>query len=252
MYRDRYVSAVIPARDEEKAIAKVIGALIDLTHRGERVIDEIIVCDNDSRDKTFRVAVDSGASVVYQPRPGYGRACLTALHHVNSGTDFVLFVDGDDSCFVDQAITLLEALCNGVDLAIGSRQLGNIEVGALTPTQQFGNRLATNLIRRLWGATITDLGPFRAVKMRSLRKLRMRDQAFGWTVEMQVKAIQHGLVVKEYPVDSKVRIGRSKISGTVKGSILAGVGILSMIARLYIYQRYPKLQNRFRKIFSEQ
>ena len=181
------------------------------------------------------VALIAGAQVVTQKRPGYGIACLTAIAKLPP-CDIVLFVDGDDSCFIQQALPLLEGIVSGADLTIGSRALGKIEKGALTTPQLFGNWLSGQLIHLFWQKKVTDLGPFRAIKHSSLIALNMQDKTFGWTVEMQVKAIIQGMSVSEHPVDSKVRIGHSKISGTIKGSIKAGIGILSMIAKLKLKQ----------------
>ena len=232
MYKNNRVVAVIPALNEENAIGKVVTKLLSLTdNSGMKVMDEVIVCDNASTDETATTARQAGASVVYQNSPGYGIACQTAINKITE-CDIVLFVDGDDSCFVEQAIGLLQGIVDGDDLTIGSRTLGHIERGALTPVQRFGNWLSAKLIHFFWQQNVTDLGPFRAIKYESLKRMSMQDKTFGWTVEMQVKAAILGMKTGEYPVDSKVRIGQSKISGTVRGSILAGVGILSMIARL--------------------
>ncbi|MGE4073379.1 MAG: glycosyltransferase family 2 protein [Lysobacterales bacterium] len=232
MYQSLRVAAVIPALNEEKAITKVVTQLRELRDLASvPVIDAIIVCDNGSSDGTAERALAAGATVVRQAQSGYGIACLTALAHLPD-CDVVLFVDGDDSCFVAQALLLLQGVAQGDDIAIGSRSLGRREKGALTIPQQFGNWLAAQLIRWFWGYRLTDLGPFRAIRREALEQLNMQDQAFGWTVEMQVKAIIHGMQMGEYPVDSKVRIGKSKISGTVRGTVNAGIGILSMIARL--------------------
>lgn len=236
MFHDLHVTAVIPALNEEGAIGKVVSELRSLRVNDIPVIDEIIVCDNGSTDDTAKVACTHGAKVVVQPQPGYGIACQTALQAIQS-TDVVLFVDGDDSCFIPQAINLLNGIKSGDDLAIGSRVLGQIQKGALTPAQQFGNWLAARLIRFFWHEHVTDLGPFRAIRFECLKRINMQDPAFGWTVEMQIKAAQHGLITNEYAVDSKIRIGTSKISGTLKGTILAGIGILSMIAKLRINQK---------------
>lgn len=240
MYKDNIVSVVIPALNEEEAIAIVINNLNTLTFNENKVIDHIVVCDNGSVDKTARIAKELGAIVVTQNTPGYGIACLTAIS-VLPNCDIVLFVDGDDSCFAEQALPLLSAIVEGYDLAIGSRTLGNVELGALTKPQIFGNWLSSYLITLFWRQKITDLGPFRAIQFSSLQRLNMEDKTFGWTVEMQVKAIIHGMKLTEKPVDSKIRIGESKISGTISGSIKAGIGILSMIAKLYIFQ--SKLRN---------
>ncbi|WP_441003525.1 glycosyltransferase family 2 protein [Pseudocolwellia agarivorans] len=237
MYKENRVSVIIPALNEEEAISVVINKLIALTVDAIKVIDHIVVCDNGSIDNTAQIARDLGATVVSQNSPGYGIACLTAMSVLPS-CDIVLFVDGDDSCFAEQALPLLSAIVEGNDLAIGSRTLGNIELGALTKPQVFGNWLASYLITLFWQQKITDLGPFRAIRFTSLDMLNMENKTFGWTVEMQVKAIILGMKVIEKPVDSKVRIGESKISGTISGSIKAGIGILSMIAKLYFTQSY--------------
>jgi glycosyltransferase involved in cell wall biosynthesis len=232
MYKGYRVAVVIPAQNEEGAIAKVIAGLWRLRLGNEsNIIDDIVVCDNGSTDNTALYAGQSGAIVVYQPTPGYGIACLTAIAQLPE-CDIVLFVDGDDSCFIPQALTLLEGIAQGDDVAIGSRNLGEIEPGALTIPQRFGNWLSAKLIFIFWGYRLTDLGPFRAIRFSTLKELHMQDKTFGWTVEMQVKAIIQKKIMHEYPVNSKVRIGTSKISGTIKGSIKAGIGILSMIAKL--------------------
>ena len=167
-----------------------------------------------------------------QEIPGYGLACLTALAALRP-VDVVLFTDGDRSFDAVQGLRLLEAIAGGADLAIGSRVLGRREPGALSLPQRAGNRVATLLIRLLWGVAMTDLGPYRAIRAEALQRIDMLDRAYGWTVEMQVKAIQHGLRVVEVPVDAlRRRFGRSKVGGTLRGVVGAGVGILSMIARL--------------------
>lgn len=261
MYRDLRVVVIIPALNEEQAIGKVVSDLVQLgrpspekepaadinesiknnDQRTKKLetcspwIDQIIVCDNGSTDNTATVAESAGAIVVRQDQPGYGIACLTAMAALPS-CDVVLFVDGDDSCFISQAESLLEGIYQGADLTIGSRVLGKMESGALTPPQKFGNQLSVLLIALLWKVKITDLGPFRAIRKKSLDKINMQDESFGWTVEMQIKAIQYGLDMREYPVDSKVRIGQSKISGTLKGVIGAGKGILGTIAKMRLQQ----------------
>lgn len=235
MYKGHKVCVVIPALNEEQAIDIVVRNLVNLNINKQAVIDHIIVCDNGSTDNTESVAIAAGAQVVKQSIPGYGIACLTAIEHLPN-CDIVLFVDGDDSCIISQGISLLEGISRGADLTIGSRTLGKAAVGALTGPQVFGNWLSSYLITLFWGQKITDLGPFRAIRYSSLKSLQMADKTFGWTVEMQVKAIICGMDVREYPVDSKVRIGESKISGTVSGSVKAGIGILSMIGKLYLSQ----------------
>lgn len=235
MYKELKVVAIIPALDEEKAIGKVVDSLheLSLDHKGnqQKVIDHVIVCDNGSTDKTAEVAQSHGATVVAEPRMGYGQACLTAIDSLPD-CDVVLFVDGDDSCQVTDALPMLKGIEQGLDVAIGSRVLGNMQRGALTVPQQFGNWLAAKLIHWFWEYKITDLGPFRAIRSHALQRIGMQDKAFGWTVEMQIKAIQYGCTMSEFPADSKVRIGQSKISGTIKGTIGAGKGILGTIFKL--------------------
>ena len=233
MYEGLTVAAVIPARDEAENIGEVVGGLLALrTAAGRRVMDDVVVCDNGSTDATAERARAAGARVTVERKPGYGRACLTAIAALRPA-DVVLFVDGDQSCEPRQALELLRAAAAGADLVIGSRVLGRMEPGALSPPQIAGNRVASLLIRMLWGRTVTDLGPFRAIRADALRRLDMRDTAYGWTVEMQIKAIQMGMRIVETPVDSRRRrFGRSKVGGTVKGVVGASVGILGTILRL--------------------
>ena len=227
------VGVVVPARDEEQNIGPVVADLLALCDdRGARVIDDFVVCDNGSTDATAIRAREAGARTVRQDTLGYGLACLTALAALRP-VDIVLFTDGDRSFKAAQGLGLLEAVAGGADLAIGSRVLGRKEPGALSLPQRAGNRVASLLIRLLWGVAVTDLGPYRAIRAEALQRLDMQDRAYGWTVEMQVKAIQHGLRVVEVPADAlRRRFGRSKVGGTLRGVVGAGVGILSMIARL--------------------
>lgn len=233
MYKNLKVSVVIPALNEELAIGKVISECQDLTHNEQTVVDSIVVCDNGSNDSTAAIALSLNAKVVSQSKPGYGIACLTAISALDK-CDVVLFVDGDDSVNLIQALDLLEGIHSGADLTIGSRCLGHVEEKALTPPQQYGNHLAAFLISLFWHQKITDLGPFRAIRFDVLNALNMQELTFGWTAEMQIKAISYGFSVKEFPADAKTRLGESKISGTVRGTILAGYGILSIIIRMAI------------------
>ncbi|MFT5084918.1 MAG: glycosyltransferase involved in cell wall biosynthesis [Lentisphaeria bacterium] len=249
MYRNLRVVAIVPALNEQKAIGKVVNQLLALgqsQNEGEEAgvawVDRVIVCDNGSNDDTAEVAKDAGATVVKQEIGGYGIACLTAMS-VMPACDIVLFVDGDDSCYIPQAEALLDGVFQGGDLIIGSRVQGEIEAGALTLPQLFGNRLAVFLINYLWKVRISDLGPFRAIRRSALDVIAMQDKRFGWTVEMQIKAIQYGLIMNETPVNSKVRIGQSKISGTIKGVIGAGLGIIGTIAKMRVRQRHIPLAN---------
>jgi len=242
MYLSQTISAIIPARDESRAISQVIGSLARLhfdTHKP--VFDNIIVCDNGSIDDTAAVAVQAGAIVVKESQLGYGNACLAALS-VLPPSDIVVFIDGDNAFYADQCRGLIEAVVNGADLAIGSRQLGCSEKGALTTTQRFGNWFASVLIQQIWGVPITDLGPFRAIRVNALERLSMQDRTFGWTVEMQVKAIQADMKLVECAVDTRRRIGESKISGTLRGSLGAARGILGMIFLLWRQERRAKRQ----------
>ncbi len=198
------------------------------------LIDRIIVCDNGSTDDTASLAAASGAIVTYEPERGYGAACLAALA-VDVQKDIILFVDGDHSVVATEIPSVIAPILNGADLVIGSRTLGSSEKGALSIPQRFGNALASFLISKLWSANVTDLGPFRAITQQALQDLQMTDRKFGWTVEMQVRALQLDKVVTEVPVSTLRRIGKSKVSGTVRGVIGAGHGILGTIFKLYLF-----------------
>lgn len=238
MYQNMHVTVIIPALNEVKAIGLVVSELAALRNKDQQpLIDDIIVCDNGSTDATATIAQAHGARVIFAAQKGYGAACQAALACI-TGTDIVLFVDGDHSCVTDEAITLLEPIvAQQADLVIGTRALGHVEKGAMSTPQRYGNMLAVALIRGFWQHRITDLGPYRAIRYAALLQLNMQDMAFGWTVEMQVKAIQQGLNIIEIPVSSLRRIGKSKISGTLKGVFLAGIGILGMITRLRWQQK---------------
>lgn len=238
MYRDMAVGVVIPARDEEGHIGAVVEDLLALRgDGGQPTVDDCVVCDNGSVDATAIRARQAGARVVHEATPGYGIACQAGIAALET-VDTVLFTDGDGSFRADQAHALLDAIADGADLAIGARPLGRIQAGALSLPQRAGNRVAGLLIRWLWRAKVSDLGPYRAIRATALRRLQMRDRAFGWTVEMQVKAIQEGMRIVEVPVDTlRRRYGKSKVGGTVRGVVGASVGILSMIAALRWQQR---------------
>lgn len=239
MLAGKTIGAVIPAYNEAQAIGRVVAALRELADDDlSPLIDRIVVCDNASTDATASQARLAGAEVVHEPRSGYGYACLAGIAQM-PGVDIVLFVDGDHSVDYAAIPALLKTLDRGADLVIGSRTLTSNEPGALTPQQIAGNRLATWMINRLWGVPVTDLGPLRAIRQAALQRLDMQDGTFGWTVEMQVKAIAMGMDIREVPAGSRRRIGQSKISGTLKGTILAGYGIISTILKLY--WRYRKL-----------
>ena len=235
MYRNLTVGAVIPAHNEEDNIGAVVEALLELrAEDGQPVIDDLVVCDNGSTDATAQIARRAGARIAVERKLGYGAACLAAIEALR-GVNVVLFVDGDQSFEVGQSLRLLAAIDEGADLAIGSRTLGERERGALSVPQLAGNLVAGWMIRLLWGCRVTDLGPFRAIRADALQRLDMRDTAYGWTIEMQIKAIQANMRVIETAVDTyRRRFGKSKVGGTLKGIIGASLGILSMILRLWL------------------
>lgn len=219
------ISVVIPALNEEGSLPLVLVAL------PEALVTEVIVVDNGSTDATARVAAEHGARVVAEPVRGYGAACLAGIAAAEA-PDIVAFVDADYSDRPEELADVLAPLLAGdADLVIGSRTLGRRERGALLPHARFGNALATALIRLFFGVRFTDLGPFRAIRAGALASLRMRDRDFGWTVEMQVKAARQGLRCVEVPVSYRRRVGRSKISGTIRGTLGASRKILGTIFR---------------------
>ncbi len=224
------IDVIIPAYNEEKSVGKVIKSIPSGFAR------HVIVCNNGSTDDTVLVSKQAGAIVVDEPRSGYGRACLRGMEYIASldqEPEIVLFLDGDYSDYPDEAPSLVKPLIHDhMDMVIGSRALGNLERGAMMPQQVFGNWLATTLIKMIYGYTFTDLGPFRAIKYDKLLELNMEDKDFGWTVEMQVKAAKKKFRCTEVPVSYRKRIGVSKVSGTIKGSILAGHKILWTIFKL--------------------
>ena len=233
------ISVVIPALNEEGSIGLVISDL-KATAREANLPLYIIVCDNGSLDQTAAVARKAGALVVQEAKRGYGAACLRALAHLPAETEIVLFIDADYSDFPGEFPLLVRPIADGrSDLVIGSRTAPGAvrERGSLTVQQRFGNWLSTFLIRLLYGARYTDLGPFRAISVNALHSLDMRDRNFGWTVEMQIKAAQLRLRSEEVPVSYRKRIGVSKISGTILGTVMAGTIILSTIFREYFRRR---------------
>lgn len=216
------VKIIIPALNEAEAIAGVISSVI-----GQ--VNEVIVVDNGSTDDTAFIAREAGATVVSALKPGYGRACLAGIDAAGA-CDIIVFMDGDAADDPDDLQTLLNPIRTGeVAFVLGSRLIGDVEKGALTAPQRFGNSLACFLMRMIWGSRFTDLGPFRAIRRDALESLNMQALTFGWTVEMQTRALKQGISYKEVPVHYKNRIGTSKISGTVKGVVLAGWYILSTI-----------------------
>ncbi len=231
----RRIEVVIPALNEEQAIGKVLRDIPGF-------VDRVIVADNGSSDATPRRAREAGATLVVEPERGYGAACLKALE-LTEPDALIVFLDGDYSDFPQDMALLVDPILEGrAQMVIGSRVLGEREAGSLTPVQVFGNWLACTLIRLIWKMTFTDLGPFRAIDGPALRALQMRDRNYGWTVEMQIKAAHAALPSLEVPVRYRQRIGASKVSGTIKGSVLAGTKILGLIARYALFP--PEKQKR--------
>jgi glycosyltransferase involved in cell wall biosynthesis len=227
------VDVVIPAYNEEASLPLVLGALRSTGIR------RVVVADNNSRDRTADAARAAGAEVVRAERQGYGSACLAGLAHLRATgpPDVVVFVDADYSDHPEELPALVAPIAEDrAELVIGSRVLGQRERGALLPQARAGNAVATLLIRLLYGHRFTDLGPFRAARWSSLERLRMCDPDFGWTAEMQVKALRHRLRVLEVPVSYRRRVGVSKITGTLSGTVRAGYKILSTIL-LYAWRR---------------
>lgn len=222
------IDVVIPALNEERSLPLVLAGL------PRPPVRRVVVADNGSSDATARVAREGGAEVVDAPRRGYGSACLAALDHVRrtGPPDIVVFVDADWSDHPEELPRLIAPIVAGeADLVIGSRILGSREPGALLPQARAGNLIACGLIRLLYGHRFTDLGPFRAVRWDALERLGMSDPNFGWTAEMQVKALRKGLRCAEVPVSYRRRVGVSKITGTVTGTVRAGYKILWTVLR---------------------
>ncbi len=222
--RTQRISVIIPAVDEEEAIGLVIAEIPPVVH-------EVIVVDNGSRDRTPEVARAAKARVVSEPRRGYGQACLAGIAAADR-PDVLVFLDGDRSDYPAQLPDVVAPILGGqADMVIGSRNLGRREAGAHPWHAVLGTKMCVGLMNLTVGSRATDLGPFRAITAVAMRQLEMRDPNYGWTVEMQIKAARAGLRVVEVPVDYRPRIGRSKVSGTVSGSLKAGTKILATIAR---------------------
>jgi glycosyltransferase involved in cell wall biosynthesis len=224
------ISVIIPAVDEEAAIGLVIAEIPSVVH-------EVIVVDNGSRDRTAEVARDAGARVVREPRRGYGRACLAGIAAADR-PHVLVFLDGDRSDYPAQLEDVVAPILEGrADMVIGSRNLGRREAGAHPWHAVLGTKACVAFMNATSGSRATDLGPFRAITAEALRGLGMSDPNYGWTVEMQIKAARVGLRVVEVPVDYRPRIGRSKVSGTVSGTVKAGTKILALIARYALTPR---------------
>ncbi len=227
LYKNHEIAVIIPALNEEEALALVLKDIPEF-------VDLILVIDNGSSDNTLSVAKKHGAKAVSEPQRGYGKACLTGLS-VTGSEDITVFLDADFSDHPEEMALLLDPIIDdGVDLTIGSRVLGLSEPGSLNFVQIWGNGLACFLIRLFWGYRFTDLGPFRAINRERLNKLQMKDENFGWTVEMQAKAAAYKLTTRDVPVSYRNRIGVSKISGTLNGVIKAGTKIIWTIFYLRI------------------
>lgn len=217
------IDVIIPVHNEAKSIAKVIADI-------PKQVRHVVVVDNASTDNTAVVAKKAGAVCLYEGQKGYGFACLKGISYLNSlkeKTDILVFLDGDYSDYPEELTHIVAPILEeNYDLVIGARVAELREKGSMTFPQRFGNRLATKLMKLFYGAHFTDLGPFRAIKFQQLLSLNMQDKTYGWTVEMQLKAIKHKLKYTEVPVKYRNRIGKSKVSGTLKGAIFAGVKIL--------------------------
>jgi len=222
------IKVIIPAFNEEKAIGNVIKEI-------PNNVDEVIVISNNSTDNTIEVARNAGATVLSESKKGYGYACLKGLDYISkqeTKPDIVVFLDGDYSDYPEELTQLINPIINkNFDFVIGARVANLREKGSMTPQQVFGNALATFLMKLFFNAKFTDLGPFRAIKYNRLLQLQMEDKTYGWTVEMQLKVLKQKMSYVEIPVRYKNRIGVSKVSGTVKGTIMAGIKIISWIIK---------------------
>ncbi|WP_375241011.1 glycosyltransferase family 2 protein [Polaribacter sp.] len=220
------IKVIIPAYNEQDSIGNVIRDI-------PKIVDEIIVVSNNSTDKTEENAAKAGATVLTENRKGYGYACLKGMDYISKQEikpEIVVFLDGDYSDYPEQLTELITPIVQqDLDFVIGARVKELRETGAMTPQQIFGNWLATSLMKLFFNANFTDLGPFRAIKYNKLLALQMEDKTYGWTVEMQLKALKQKLTYVEIPMKYRNRIGVSKVSGTVKGSIFAGIKILGWI-----------------------
>ena len=220
------IKVIIPAFNEEKSIGLVIKDIPDY-------VEEVIVISNNSTDKTEENAAKAGATVLKEPRKGYGYACLKGMNFIaeqDTVPDIIVFLDGDYSDYPEQLTQLIAPIVEKeIDFVIGARVKRLREAGSMTLPQIFGNWLATFLMKLLFGSKFTDLGPFRAIKYHKLLALAMEDKTYGWTVEMQLKAIKKDFSYQEIPVKYRNRIGVSKVSGTIKGAVMAGVKILGWI-----------------------
>lgn len=233
MFNKLKIGAVVPAYNEQQSIYQVVEDLVNLIHEGKPVFDDIVVCDNGSTDSTAAYASKGGARVVREAQRGYGSACLAALAHL-SPVDVIVFVDGDCSIVISDILQLILKINEGYDFVLGSREFNQAEKGALFLHQKIGNKFFVLLIRLLWGVSYRDLCPLRAVRSTALKALNMQDQTYGWTLEMQIKAILHRLKFCEVPISYRKRLGKSKISGNVKASLLVMSKMISLIFSMYL------------------
>lgn len=217
---------VIPAFNEGRSIGLVVADI------PQNLVHEVVVVNNGSTDETERNATQAGATVLREERRGYGWACLRGIEYAaTKNPDIIVFLDGDYSDHPEEMTRLVAPIRNGqADFVVGSRMIGERERGAMLPQALVGNRVACFLMRIIWGARYTDLGPFRAIRFQELLRLEMQDKTFGWTVEMQIKAIKAGLRYMEVPVSYRRRVGVSKITGTISGTLKASARILFLIA----------------------
>lgn len=229
------IKVIIPAFNEEKSIAKVITEIPDF-------VEEIVVVNNNSTDQTVQVATKAGASVLTEKSKGYGYACLKGIDYLSQKDktpDILVFLDGDFSDFPQELTKVIRPIIDGsVDFVVGARVKELRASGSLTPQQVFGNWLACFLMKILYQSSFTDLGPFRAIRWETLENLKMSDKTYGWTIEMQLKVLRQKISYQEVPVSYKKRIGVSKVSGTVKGTIFAGMKIIGWIFKHYLSKKY--------------
>ena len=223
------IVVVIPAYNEEQSIGKVVNDIPKVW------VSDVIVCSNNSIDRTVEVAKKAGAIVLEEEKKGYGWACMKGINFANQmdvKPDIIVFLDGDYSDYPQELPLVVQPIIErNMDLVIGSRALGKQESGSMTFPQRFGNWLSTRMMHLFYGVKYSDLGPFRAMKFDKLLELNMSEMTFGWTIEMQIKAAKQKMNSCEVPVNYKVRIGESKVSGTVKGAVMAGVKILWSIVK---------------------
>lgn len=228
------IKVIIPAFNEEKSIAKVIAEIPDF-------VEEIVVVNNNSTDQTLQAASKAGATVLTEKSKGYGYACLKGLDYLSQKDktpDVLVFLDGDFSDFPQELTKIIQPIIEDrADFVVGARVKELRERGSLTPQQVFGNWLACFLMKILYQSNFTDLGPFRAIRWSTLEKLKMSDKTYGWTIEMQLKVLRQKIAYQEIPVSYKKRIGVSKVSGTVKGTIFAGTKIIGWIFKHYLQKK---------------